>query len=193
MLSRQTKSYAVDILVHLSKAVKPCGQCPALNANGLITSVSLTVLRFNEMGLRSIGMRHYKLISYPIQRLLYVFSSVFEPVSNPNHTGLTVFCPSACHWNWWAFLLVYMCFARFDVCMRVCVLLLRYCCILDVGAVVNCSCYFACIDNLLGVVAAAGCYVQIGMGKRQPETMTKGVRACDGERHSDNEAWGWQA
>ena len=88
---------------------------------------------------------------------------------------------------------VYMCFARFDVCMRVCVLLLRYCCILDVGAVVNCSCCFACIDNLLGVVAAAGCYVQIGMGKRQPETMTKGVRACDGKRHSDDEAWGWQA
>ena len=86
-----------------------------------------------------------------------------------------------------------MCFARFDVCMRVCVLLLRYCCILDVGAVVNNSCCFACIDNLLGVVAAAGCYVQIGMGKRQPETMTKGVRACDGKRHSDDEAWGWQA
>ena len=86
-----------------------------------------------------------------------------------------------------------MCFARFDVCMRVRVLLLRYCCILDVGAIVNCSCCFACIDNLLGVVAAAGCYVQIGMGKRQPETMTKGVRACDGEWHNDNEAWGWQA
>ena len=66
MLSRQAKSYAVDILVHLSKAVKPCGQCPALNANGLITSVSLTILRFNEMGLRSVGMRHCKLISCPI-------------------------------------------------------------------------------------------------------------------------------
>jgi hypothetical protein len=62
MLFRQAKSYAVDILVHLGKAVKPCGQCRALNANALITSVYLTLLCFNEIKLRSVGMRHCKLI-----------------------------------------------------------------------------------------------------------------------------------
>ena len=51
--------YAIDVLVHLGKAVKPHRQCPALNANGLIPIVSLTVLHLNEMGLRSVGMRHY--------------------------------------------------------------------------------------------------------------------------------------
>uniref|UniRef100_A0A0A9HUM5 Uncharacterized protein n=1 Tax=Arundo donax TaxID=35708 RepID=A0A0A9HUM5_ARUDO len=33
-------------------------QCRALNANGLITIVSLTVLHLNETGFRSVGMRH---------------------------------------------------------------------------------------------------------------------------------------
>ena len=58
-LCHQAQSYAIDVLVHLGKAVKPHRQCPALNANGLIPIVSLTVLHLNEMGLRSVGMRHY--------------------------------------------------------------------------------------------------------------------------------------
>ena len=32
-------------------------QCLALNANGLTTSVSLTVLHLNEIGRRSVGMK----------------------------------------------------------------------------------------------------------------------------------------
>jgi hypothetical protein len=32
--------------------------------------------------------------------------------------------------------------------------------------------------------------IQMGMEKRQLETMTKGVRACDGQRHNDDEAGG---
>jgi hypothetical protein len=64
VLPCQAQSYADD-LVHLGKAVKPHRQCPALNANGLIPIVSLTVLHLNEMGLRSVGMRHYQHIFYP--------------------------------------------------------------------------------------------------------------------------------
>jgi hypothetical protein len=41
------------------QSVEPSRQCLALIANGLIMSVSLTVLCFDEMRLRSVGTRHY--------------------------------------------------------------------------------------------------------------------------------------
>jgi hypothetical protein len=60
-------------------------QCYALNANGLITMVSLTVLHPIKMGHRSVGMKHLFFIvtkSLPFLRFLFAFGS-----SSGDHSG----------------------------------------------------------------------------------------------------------